>query len=125
MVIYGLPWESLQWEKSSACGASGAFGGRNAGRGGGAVMAGPLGMGGAATASLEMWGFMGNIFEHQKVWKAVESHEKLWKALESCGTSINTSCRTSVSTCFQRRGGGAGWKSLSFSLRIFLQLTHF
>lgn len=54
------------------CGASGAFGGKNAGRGGGAVMAGPLGMGGAATA------------------------------------------------CFQRRGGGAGWKSLSFSLRIFL-----
>lgn len=54
------------------CGASGAFGGKNAGRGGGAVIAGPLGTAGAATA------------------------------------------------CFHKRGGGAGWKSLSFSLRIFL-----
>lgn len=34
------------------CGASGAFGGKNAGRGGGAVIAGPLGTAGAATA----WG---------------------------------------------------------------------
>ena len=32
------------------CGASGAFGGKNAGRGGGAVIAGPLGTAGAATA---------------------------------------------------------------------------
>ena len=32
------------------CGASGALGGKNAGRGGGAVIAGPLGTAGAATA---------------------------------------------------------------------------
>ena len=55
-----------------ACGASGAFGGRNAGRGGGAVMAGPLGMGGAATASLQMWGG----FEHHK---GVGRCGKFWK----------------------------------------------
>ena len=98
-----------------ACGASGAFGGRNAGRGGGAVMAGPLGMGGAATASLQMWGG----FEHHK---GVGRCGKVWKVMESLQTH---SCRSDVSTCFQRRGGGAGWKSLSFSLRIFLQLTQF
>lgn len=42
----------MPYPTPTTCGASGAFGGKNAGRGGGAVIAGPLGTAGAATA----WG---------------------------------------------------------------------
>ena len=43
---------TVPYPTPTTCGASGAFGGKNAGRGGGAVIAGPLGTAGAATA----WG---------------------------------------------------------------------
>ena len=41
---------TVPYPTPTTCGASGAFGGKNAGRGGGAVIAGPLGTAGAATA---------------------------------------------------------------------------